>query len=163
MSTFKPEFCQSAANATVAVYARIVHVPDWRKIASIAYHRGANAKTRGHQQQANQDNAMAETDLHTQQALNGDGEENRQGGTAGDAVGKEETESEAKSSSAGEQIGEPTLPLYAPACPLDYAYLWGSLDGPTMYNKGHGLLQQSHPLKEKCFQDPLREGGESVC
>ena len=48
---------------------------------------------------------MAKTDLQAQQAVNGDGEENQQGGTAGDAAGNEETESEAKSSSAGEQMG----------------------------------------------------------
>lgn len=112
IGSLKPELCQSAANATVVVYAGIDHIPERRKIASIVYHRGDNAARTpmATSRKPTKTRPWQGMDLQAQLALNGDGEENRQGGTAGDAAGNEETESEAESS-------EPTLPPYAPRSP----------------------------------------------
>ena len=117
--------------------------------------------TRGHQHQAELDNAMAETDPQAQQALIGDGEENRHGGTVGDGAGNVEAESEAEKSSVSEGMGEPTLPPYAPACSPDSAYLWGNLDGPTMCDKVIACYNEVIHWKRNVFRIPSGKVGKA--
>ena len=91
--------------------------------------------TRDHHDHAAPDNTAVATDLQAQQALNGDGEESRQGGTANDGAENAMDETEPKKSPASKGMGEPNLPPFAPACSPDSAYMWGSLDGPKMCDK----------------------------
>ena len=155
ISSLKPELCQSAADATVVVYAGIDHIPDRGKIASTAYHRGDNAARTpmATSSKPTKTTPWQGMDLQAQQALHGDGEENRQGGTAGDAAGNEETESKAESS-------EPTLPPYAPACPLTLPTCGAALMGPQCATRpGPATMKSS--IGRECFQDPLWEGGKA--
>ena len=104
---------------------------------------------------------MAETDPQAQQALIGDGEENRHGGTVGDGAGNVEAESEAEKLSVSEGMGEPTLPPYAPACSPDSAYLWGNLDGPTMCDKVIACYNEVIHWKRNVFRIPSGKVGKA--
>ena len=68
--------------------------------------------TRGHHDHASPDNTTVVTDPQAQQALNGDGEESRQGWTAKDVVGNVKNDTEAKShQQVKEWVSQPCLPL----------------------------------------------------
>ena len=118
--------------------------------------------TRGHHDHASPDNTTVVTDPQAQQALNGDGEESRQGRTAKDVVGNVKNDTEAKShQQVKEWVSQPCLPL-----PLYVPWLCLLVGQPRWAHnvwQGHCLLQSSHPLEEKCFQDPVREGREGLC
>ena len=117
--------------------------------------------TRGHHDHAAPDNTAVATDPQAQQALNGDGEESRQGGTANDGVGNVVDEMEAKKSLASEGMGEPTLPPIAPACSPDSAYMWRSLDGPTMCNKVIACYSEVIHWKRNVFRIPSGKAGKA--
>ena len=73
--------------------------------------------TREHHDHAAPDNTAVATDPQTQQALNGDGEESRQGGTANDGVGNVVDERRPKSQQqVKEWVSQPCLsfPLHVP-------------------------------------------------
>ena len=70
-------------------------------------------------------------------------------------------ETEAKKSPASEGMGEPTLPPFAPACSPDSAYMWGSLDGPTMCDKVIACYSEVIHWKRNVFRIPSGKAGKA--
>ena len=117
--------------------------------------------TRGHHDHAASVNTAVATDPQAQQAINGYGEDSRQGGTANDGVGNVVDETEAKKSAASEGMGEPTLLPFAPACSPDSAYMWGSLDGPTMCDKIIACYNEVIHWKRNVVRIPSGKAGKA--
>ena len=70
-------------------------------------------------------------------------------------------ETEAIKSPASEGMGEPTLPPFAPACSPDSAYMWGSLDGPTMCDRVIACYSEVIYWKRNVFRIPSGKAGKA--